>query len=61
MDGLHVIKITDLKALSSLTQMKYLNIDRVPVKDLTPLSVLQALNQLYCQGIPLTTSLLPLA
>ena len=31
-----------------------------PVEDLTPLSALQDLEKLYCLGIPLTTSILPL-
>ena len=54
-------KISDLKHLSSLTKLKNLDISHVPVEDLTPLSALQDLKMLVCRGIPLTSSLLPLA
>ena len=59
MDNLY--KLTDLKPLSSLNKLKYLGISHIPVEELTPLSALQDLEELWCDDISLTTSLIPLA
>jgi hypothetical protein len=54
--------IKDLSFLEKgFTKLRVLHISLLPVDDLSPVTRLQNLEELYCWGIPQTTSLLPLA
>lgn len=54
--------IKDLSFLENgLAKLRVLDMSWLPVEDLSPLTKLQELEELDCRGIPLTTSLFPLA
>ena len=65
LEELLISGLTLVKDLSffekGFTKLRFLDIARLPVNDLSPLTKLQNLEELCCDGVPPTTSLLPLA